>query len=247
MHRKNYYFTLKSYTHKMQRSIFLGLRRGTSQPSIRSFTPCALSSTQLSMHTKHMYSTPSEDRKPSTPTKNLGFIPRGAPSCEWTHIHDTDASQGKILRTYYHNGAVHFHYLPQVKTREELRASEKPREDGSQPNAPSYLLCDRTKRVVLILPTPFICRLLAVLEGTVQSTELATRNTQGTFSGDYQTYNFELNCTTVLPDGTSMPWKVNFKPGESIVLQRFLSLSLERNFGFTTYTDQPPRQQNKRK
>ena len=234
----------------MHRNILLGLRHASSKLAVH--RPSAtLSRTQAGVFhgCSQNYSTPAEERKSFTPTKNLGFIPRGAPSCEWSHIHETDASQGKILRTFYHNGAVHFHYLPQVKTREELRAAEKPREDGSMPNLPSALLCDRTKRVVLILPTPFICRLLAVLEGTMPTTELATRNTQGTFSGDYKAYTFELSCTTVLPDGTSMPWKVSFKPGESIILHRFLSLSLERNFGFTTYTDQPPanRQQNKRK
>ena len=229
----------------MQRYALMNLRRGIVRPVLPLLS--VGSANGIITSKSHAYSTPSEEKKPNyPPSKNLGFIPRGAPNFEWNHIHDSDASQGKILRVAYHNGSVHFHYFPQAKTRAELRAAEKSTDESV--NAPAFMLCDRTKRVTLILPTPFICRLLAVLEGTIPSTELATRNTQGTFSGDYKAYTFEMSCNTVLPDGTNMKWNVNFKPGESIVLQRFLSLSLEKNFGFASYNDQsPPRPQNKRK
>mmetsp|Transcript_33671 Transcript_33671/g.52636 ORF Transcript_33671/g.52636 Transcript_33671/m.52636 type:complete len:230 (-) Transcript_33671:49-738(-) len=224
----------------------IGLRR--LDHGIYRVAPLATGHTAISPSIIREYATATEEKKPQfAPSKNLGFIPRGAPNFEWNHIHETDPSKGKILRVFYHNGSVHFHYLPQAKTRGELRTAEKSADESST-GGPAIQLCDRTKRVTLILPTPFICRLLAVLEGTQKSAELATRNTQGTFSGDYDAYTFDMSCTTVLPDGTSMSWKVEFKPGESVVLHRFLSLSLEKNFGFSAYTDpNPARPPNKRK
>ena len=155
-----------------------------------------------------------------------------APQCEWNSIHDTDPALGYLLRASYLDATVQLSYVPQSSLRSAIRASEATRPDGSVAPVPASQLCDRNKRVNLVLPTPFLCRLLAVLDGSQTSVDIATRSTQGTFSGNYAAYSFELACTSVLQDGCSLPWKVSFKPGQAIMLQRFLGMALERNFGF---------------
>ena len=171
--------------------------------------------------------------------------PFSAPMCEWNHMHETDPSLGFLFRAQYMGGNVHLVYFPQLRTRNEAKEAGTTRPDGSLALITSFSLCDRTKRISIILPTPFICRLLAVLDGSMNTVELATRSTQGTFTGNQEKYTFELACTSVLNDGNSTEWKVAFSPGEALMLQRFLAMALERNFGFPAYKERtqtrPPR------
>mmetsp|Transcript_23660 Transcript_23660/g.32290 ORF Transcript_23660/g.32290 Transcript_23660/m.32290 type:complete len:255 (+) Transcript_23660:58-822(+) len=178
----------------------------------------------------------------SSPGNNRGqlgtqSVGRSTPMCEWSRIHETDPSQGFLFRSVYQNGNVHLLYFPQNITRDQKRANSERRPDGSSPLMSAFSLVDKIKRINLILPTPFICRLLAVLEGTLPSVTLATRSTQGTFSGDLSKFTFQLSCSSVYPDGTELSWKMDFDPGESIMLQRFLMMALERNFGFEKYKE----------
>jgi len=162
-----------------------------------------------------------------------------APQAEWNMIHDTDVSLGYLLRATYIDATVQLSYTPQTQLRSAIRASEGTRADGSVAPVPATSLCDRSKRVNLVLPTPFLCRLLAVLDGSQPSVDIATRSTQGTFSGNYAQYTFNLACMTILQDGKSLPWNVEFKPGQAIMLQRFLVMALERNFGFSSLQESP--------
>ncbi|KNH06305.1 mitochondrial RNA binding protein [Perkinsela sp. CCAP 1560/4] len=240
---RNTFLKLRTIPRRARSSAILPLQYAPEQmmlPKLFSTSACAYCTANTEVNAKNKDA-------PSSKKKEPAFMPRGAATCVWNHIHETDASQGKFLRVYYYSGSAHFQFFPQEKTRNELRANTEAREDGSHPNAPAIALCDTTKRVQFDLPTPFMCRLLAVLDGTITSTELVTRNNHATFSGDHQTYKFEISCNSTLPDGKSMSWKFDFTPGESIVLQRFLTLALEKNYGFARYRDRSAHQSQKKR
>ena len=138
-------------------------------------------------------------------------LPRGYyPPSYNMYRHSNEAlEKGFVLRMQYQDECVNINYLPQL-------SKDTPKTNNRE-------------KISLILPTTFIARFLAVLNGSTKECDIATRSTQGVFSAKDDT--FVLSCNSQV-GSDKIAWDVTFTPADALILDRFMSKSLQYNQGF---------------
>lgn len=101
-----------------------------------------------------------------------------------------------------------------------------PVEDGEKKGP----LFDREPKAKLMIAAPYVARLLGVLEGGLDSCQIVTNDTKGSFAPDGAL--FLLSCETVRKGEANLQWKVKFEPGAALLLHRFLVKALSKSQGF---------------
>lgn len=139
-----------------------------------------------------------------------------------------DKSKGYCLRVSYAENCVLLTYIAQQNDLPQTPA-------GAETSAPQTRLPLRGDRLVTVyLPNVYIARFLAVMEGTLDKCEIASRQTSGTFSALPEPYHFRLvaKSNVNLQDSRKLEWTTDFDPAHTIMLQRFFTQALHFNSGF---------------
>lgn len=139
------------------------------------------------------------------------------PSFDLVRPNNENLAAGYMLRVQYLNQCVLFNYMRQIAPT-----------DGAQRN--SHF--DGQNKIVAFLPTVFIARFLAVLEGASAQCEMAGRTTKGTFSAKSEPHTYVLNCTSQAEGTEPLNWSVEFDAPHALMLQHFLYQALHYNSGF---------------
>ena len=139
-------------------------------------------------------------------------LPRGYyPPSYNMYRHDSEAiEKGFVLRVQYLDECVSLNYLPQL-------SKDTPKTNNRE-------------KISLILPTTFIARFLAVLNGSTKQCDIATRSTQGVFSAK-DDGSFVLSCNSQV-GSEKITWDVTFTAADAIIFNRFMEKCLQYNQGF---------------
>jgi hypothetical protein len=138
------------------------------------------------------------------------------PAFDMVRRDNTDVSKGYMLRISYAD-AVIFTYFKQLQP-----VPDRPNERRNFNQA-----------ALVGVPSMYVARMLAVMEGGLQTCQINSRMTRGSFSATGNN-TFVLDCvTTVQPGAEPVKWKVEFDVANSVLLQRFLTLSLQHMQGFS--------------
>lgn len=159
-----------------------------------------------------------------------------------------DPVKGHLLRVLYQDNCVVLTYItqegqltPPPPTTPPQAAGSVPRDETAIPTpAPTARLSLRGKRVLSVhLPTIYMARFLAVLEGNLDKCDIASRQATGTLVALPEPHHFRLTVTGSIPNAENpdqpkkMEWVTEMDPATALLMQRFLSQALKYNAGFT--------------
>lgn len=139
------------------------------------------------------------------------------PAFDLPRPNKADYKSGYMLRVSF-NEAVIFTYFKQ----------QAPPTEGTPRRSKS----NYQQAALVGLPSMYVARLLAVIDGKLSSCQVNSRMTRGTFSAQGNG-TFLLDCVSTVQAGTEpVSWKVEFDVPSTVLLERFLKLSLQQMQGF---------------
>eukprot|EP00331_Platyophrya_macrostoma_P022247 CAMPEP_0176446616 /NCGR_PEP_ID=MMETSP0127-20121128/24437_1 /TAXON_ID=938130 /ORGANISM="Platyophrya macrostoma, Strain WH" /LENGTH=242 /DNA_ID=CAMNT_0017832695 /DNA_START=40 /DNA_END=768 /DNA_ORIENTATION=- len=161
-----------------------------------------------------------------------------------------DPAKGYMLRVLYQENCVLLTYITQDQPLASSAPAAAPSSadvtpssaaaGGSDGAAPQTRLSIRGKRVLtMYLPTIYIARFLAVLEGNLEKCDVASRQATGSFVALAEPHHFRLTVSGTIQnlenqDQTKkMEWITDLDAASSLMMQRFFSQALKYNSGFT--------------
>ena len=141
------------------------------------------------------------------------------PAFDLVRFNETDASKGYMLRIQYVNEAVVLVYSKQNATQSTTQNSGDRRRAFVQSASVG-------------LPSTYVARLLAVMDGNLPSCTVTSRMTRGTFALGASPNSYVLDCTTTNSGEAAVKWTVDIDVPNALLLHRFLTLALQHMQGF---------------
>lgn len=157
-----------------------------------------------------------QQSRPNTEYKQMTHERRRTlpPSFELPKWNNEDLTKGYMLRVQYLDNAVILSYFQQTFVQKQ----------GVR--GPISKIA-----AVIAMPSIYLARILAVIDGVTTKCDVTSKMTRGTFTAGSEPGTFVLKCVTTNEDGP-VEWTVDFDVPATLLLQRFNTLALQHNQGF---------------